>query len=98
MTVRQHLRPSIKFDKNITLIHPSMPIPGKRRSRSKKRRGWAHRALAPLTLTRCSHCGKPTVPHQACRWCGRYRGRTVVTMGGKREESKKKMIQTETAQ
>ncbi|TSC76583.1 MAG: large subunit ribosomal protein L32 [Parcubacteria group bacterium Gr01-1014_31] len=55
-----------------------MPIPGKRRSRSKKRRGWAHRAIPALVLTRCSNCGKPTVPHQACRFCGSYRGRQVI--------------------
>lgn len=60
-----------------------MPIPGKRRSRSKKRRGWAHLALTPLTLTRCGQCGKSIPTHRACPFCGSYRGRTVVTIAAK---------------
>lgn len=67
-----------------------MPIPGKRRSRSKKRRGWAHRALAKLTLTSCSHCKKSILPHGTCPFCGFYRGRQVISIAsaarGKRQK------------
>ncbi|MDD5110025.1 MAG: 50S ribosomal protein L32 [Patescibacteria group bacterium] len=60
-----------------------MGIQGKRRSRSKKRRGWAHRALVGLALTRCPACHKMTPPHRACAFCGNYRGRKVVTIAAK---------------
>jgi len=57
-----------------------MGLPGKRLSRSSKRRRAAHFALSPKTLTECKKCAKPTLPHHACAYCGTYKGRTVVRL------------------
>ena len=56
-----------------------MPVPPKRRSASKKRRGWAHFALKRIKLVVCSHCKKKILPHQVCVYCGYYQGRQVLT-------------------
>lgn len=55
-----------------------MPVPPKRRSRSKARRGRAHLALKRIKLSKCHKCGKAILPHRACSFCGTYRGREAV--------------------
>jgi len=63
-----------------------MPVPPKHRSRSKKRRGWAHLALKKTQLFACTHCKKMIVPHQACPFCGYYKGKEVVSHRVKKEK------------
>lgn len=60
-----------------------MGLPGHRRTSSHKRRRAAHFALKLSNLTVCSHCKKPLVPHQACSFCGYYRGRQVLKLKSK---------------
>jgi len=55
-----------------------MPVPAKRRSRSKKRRGWAHAAIQKHLLVACGQCKRMVNPHVACPFCGSYKGRAVV--------------------
>lgn len=57
-----------------------MGLPGHRRTSSDKRRRASHFALKPSSLTVCSHCKKPVVPHRVCANCGYYRGRQVLKM------------------
>jgi large subunit ribosomal protein L32 len=57
-----------------------MPQPKKKTSSSKqghRRQHWMN-ALKMPNLSTCSNCGAPTLPHQACRSCGHYKGRTYV--------------------
>ncbi|MBD3385082.1 50S ribosomal protein L32 [candidate division KSB1 bacterium] len=42
--------------------------------RDKRRANW--KASAP-TVTDCSNCGQPKLPHRACPNCGYYKGRSV---------------------
>ncbi len=62
-----------------------MPVPKKRRSKSRKR---LHRALwtaeAPK-LTTCSNCGAAKRPHFVCPECGFYKGKTVIQIKTKEE-------------
>ena len=67
-----------------------MTIPGKRRSRSKGRRGRAHLALTKKKLIKCPKCGKATVPHQVCAACGSYKGKEVVKLKTKKKKEGKK--------
>jgi len=60
-----------------------MGLPGHRRTSSHKRRRAAHFALKAKSLTVCSHCKKPVLPHQVCKVCGYYRGRQVIKVKSK---------------
>ncbi|OGH68971.1 MAG: 50S ribosomal protein L32 [Candidatus Magasanikbacteria bacterium RIFCSPHIGHO2_01_FULL_47_8] len=57
-----------------------MGLPGHRRTSSDKRRRAAHFALKESNLNTCPKCGKATLPHRVCAFCGTYRGRQVVKM------------------
>ncbi|MBM3163245.1 MAG: 50S ribosomal protein L32 [Chlorobi bacterium] len=46
--------------------------------RDKRRAQFNARTKAAMTVI-CPNCGEPTLPHRACRHCGHYRGRAVVT-------------------
>ncbi|MBI5728480.1 MAG: 50S ribosomal protein L32 [Candidatus Magasanikbacteria bacterium] len=54
-----------------------MGLPSKRRTARSKRERNAHAALKLVGTTRCSACGKETLPHRACPHCGTYRGRKL---------------------
>ncbi|MDD5071221.1 MAG: 50S ribosomal protein L32 [Patescibacteria group bacterium] len=66
-----------------------MSVPAKRRSRSKVRRNRAHYALKKMALNKCPKCGQPKRPHQACSFCGSYRGREIVRIKVKTKKEKK---------
>ncbi len=72
-----------------------MGLPGKRLSRSSKRRRAAHFALSPKTLTECAKCKKPILPHRMCAYCGTYKGRTIVAMKVKSKGSQKEVPKEE---
>lgn len=40
----------------------------------------SHHALKAVTLSACSHCGKPHRPHHMCLECGYYNGRQVMDL------------------
>jgi large subunit ribosomal protein L32 len=49
------------------------------KSRRDKRRAQFNARTKAATTVICPNCGEPTLPHRACRHCGHYRGRAVVT-------------------
>ncbi|MBN1778661.1 MAG: 50S ribosomal protein L32 [Candidatus Buchananbacteria bacterium] len=66
-----------------------MPVPPKRRSASKGRRGRAHQGLKTSELVKCAKCGKSIKSHRACPYCGSYQGREVVKIKSKVKKPKK---------
>ncbi len=46
------------------------------RTRGKKRR--THYKAEPVTLSKCSQCGKPKPPHKICCYCGYYKKRQII--------------------
>jgi large subunit ribosomal protein L32 len=55
-----------------------MAVPKKKMSRSRTRqRKAAWKVEAPRSVA-CERCGKPKLPHRACRECGTYAGREVL--------------------
>ncbi|NUM25858.1 MAG: 50S ribosomal protein L32 [Candidatus Buchananbacteria bacterium] len=67
-----------------------MPVPAKRRSRSKGRKGRSHLALKSKNLIKCSKCGKPAMPHRVCPNCGTYQGREIVKPKTKKKKKEAK--------
>jgi len=59
-------------------IIESMGLPGKRNSRSSKRRRAAHFAMKKQSLVLCAKCERSIMPHRACSYCGTYKGREVL--------------------
>ena len=52
-----------------------MPVPKRRRCRSRRDRGRTHKKLQAVTAVKCKHCGATRRPHQVCPQCGTYKGR-----------------------
>jgi len=55
-----------------------MAVPKKKMSRSRTRQRKASWKVKAPTSVNCEHCGKPKLPHRACRECGTYAGREVI--------------------
>ena len=64
-----------------------MPVPKKKRSKSKKRIKRACWKLTLPTLGNCSNCGEPVQPHHACKACGYYKGKQVIQIKVKTPET-----------
>lgn len=65
-----------------------MSVSKKRQTPSKKRRRASHFALKTNTLSRCSKCKKPVMPHHACGFCGTYNKKEVIKIRPDKEERK----------
>ncbi|MBI4250023.1 50S ribosomal protein L32 [Candidatus Uhrbacteria bacterium] len=57
-----------------------MGLPGKRLSRSSKRRRASHFALSKRVFVKCSHCAKPIMSHRVCAYCGHYKEKEIVPL------------------
>ncbi|MFH1941151.1 MAG: 50S ribosomal protein L32 [bacterium] len=55
-----------------------MPLPKRKTSRSRRDKRRTHKKLSAPSVTECSHCHQPKLPHRACPNCGYYAGRMVV--------------------
>lgn len=55
-----------------------MAVPKKKMSRSRTRRRKAQWKVQRPTVSRCSQCNAPHVPHRVCKECGTYKGREVT--------------------
>ena len=56
-----------------------MANPKRRTSKARRDRRRAHDALVKPSGSLCPECGEIKLPHRACRSCGTYRGREVVS-------------------
>jgi len=55
-----------------------MPVPKRKKSKSKRNSRRSHiKAVAP-NLTTCPKCGETKLSHNVCHSCGTYKGRTVI--------------------
>ncbi|MEX2280455.1 MAG: 50S ribosomal protein L32 [Acidimicrobiia bacterium] len=55
-----------------------MAVPKKKMSRMRTRQRKAQWKVDKPTLSTCSQCKSPRLPHRACGTCGTYNGREVV--------------------
>lgn len=66
-----------------------MSVPKKRRTKSSVGQRRSHHALKKITLNKCPKCGKSVKPHQACGFCGFYKGKEAVKIASKTKKDKK---------
>jgi len=66
-----------------------MSVPKKRRTKSSMGNRRSHHSLKKITLNKCSKCGQAVRPHQACAFCGNYKGREAIKIKSKDEKKKK---------
>ncbi len=55
-----------------------MALPKRRQSRARGRRRRANWKLDAPTITDCSQCHQPKLPHHICPSCGFYKGELVA--------------------
>ncbi|MGD0976673.1 MAG: 50S ribosomal protein L32 [Minisyncoccia bacterium] len=67
-----------------------MGVPRAHSTRGQKGRRRSHLALKKLALVSCSHCGKATIPHTTCKYCGFYAGQEAVNVLAKELKKKEK--------
>lgn len=66
-----------------------MGVPKKKCTKAKrnKRRGEYHLKIS--SFVKCSKCGKDTLPHRVCAFCGYYKGREIINVMAELEKKKK---------
>jgi len=55
-----------------------MPVPKRKRSRSRRDKRFANKGIKVKALTKCQNCQAPLATHQACPACGFYKGVKVL--------------------
>jgi len=65
-----------------------MPVPKRKRSRSRRDKRFANKGLAVHTVGACPNCAMALRSHQACSGCGHYKG--VKVMQAKTERAAKR--------
>ena len=56
-----------------------MPVPKRKKSKSKCRMRRAEDRLKPTEIVRpCPQCGDPMLMHRVCASCGFYRGKEII--------------------
>jgi len=58
----------------------AMPNPKRRHSKQRTAKRRSHDFLTPAGLSECPNCHERKLPHRACRKCGTYKGRDVLTV------------------
>ncbi|HIB03559.1 MAG TPA: 50S ribosomal protein L32 [Candidatus Marinimicrobia bacterium] len=56
-----------------------MALPKRKQSKARSRKRRTHWKTKEATISSCSQCNQPKMPHRACPNCGYYRGRPVTT-------------------
>jgi len=55
-----------------------MPVPKRKRSRARRDKRFANKAMKVKIFTECKNCREPLPTHQACSSCGFYKGVKVL--------------------
>ena len=63
-----------------------MANPKRRHSNTRSRLRRSQDFLIIKSMSVCSQCGAPVVPHRVCKACGFYRGKQVVTIKAKEKK------------
>lgn len=55
-----------------------MPVPKRKRSRSRRDKRFANKGLKAPALSNCKNCQSSLLSHMACKECGFYKGKQVI--------------------
>lgn len=55
-----------------------MPVPKRKRSRARRDSRFANKGMEVKSFSLCSNCQEALPGHQACNFCGFYKGRKVL--------------------
>ncbi|MDI6883289.1 MAG: 50S ribosomal protein L32 [Patescibacteria group bacterium] len=72
-----------------------MAVPKKRHSKSKVGRRRLHIFLEKPNLVKCPKCGRFTLPHVVCPYCGYYKGLEMIDVLGKLDKKERKKREKE---
>ena len=61
-----------------------MPVPKRKRSRARRDKRFANKGLKAQAFALCSNCDEVVQTHAACKGCGFYRGRKVISTKSER--------------
>lgn len=67
-------------------------------AKGKQLRRRSHLALKGKSLVKCSHCGRMIMPHQACKFCGHYKGVEATNILARQLKKREKRMQAGAAQ
>ena len=70
-----------------------MSVPKKRQNRRRKGMRASHHALKSASISNCSKCKKPVLPHQVCKHCGFYKGKDILKLESKLNKKQKKDLE-----
>ena len=56
-----------------------MPVPKRKRSRARRDSRFANKGVEVKSFGTCKNCQAASLPHQACKECGHYKGIKVLT-------------------
>ncbi len=56
-----------------------MPVPKRKRSRSRRDKRFANKGMKEKAFAKCANCQEPIMTHQACKACGHYKGRKIFS-------------------
>jgi len=63
-----------------------MPLPKRRRSKSRQARKRIKCRLTAPNLIPCPECGRKKLPHRVCEHCGFYKGKEVIHIEKEKKE------------
>ena len=55
-------------------------VPKRKTSKSRKKKRNSHSALPIQNYIVCKNCGEKIEQHRACKYCGFYKGKQVLTI------------------
>lgn len=65
-----------------------MPVPKRKRSRSRRDKRFANKGIKARSFGSCQNCQEVVQPHAACQGCGFYRGRKIFTTKAERSQKR----------
>lgn len=66
-----------------------MSVPKQRHTKGRQKRRRANIKITAKKLVACSHCKKAVKQHEACPYCGFYKGKEAVAVKTKKAKKKK---------
>lgn len=73
-----------------------MAEPKKRHTSTRSGHRRSHLAKKTQSLSTCSHCKEPIVPHQVCRVCGYYQNKDILKLAEKEKAKEERRKAAET--